>query len=163
MNTAVISVVEVQPPQPGKKRGKVKDTSGALYQAGYPLLSSFQPGGTYSITYKDDSFNGFSFRVIEGMQPATGAAPTPAPAPMVSTGGTTHNVVPPAAHQPTARDEHIFVCGALNAALNNPNMNPAAMTAQQVTSLVRMFRTSYAHTFGGKQTTEEALNDEIPF
>lgn len=162
MNTAVINVVEVQPPQPGKKRGKVKDTSGALYQAAYPLLSSFQPGGTYSITYKDDSFNGFSFRVIEGMQPAVGAAPTPPPAPMVSTGGTTQNVVREAA-QPSLRDEHIFVCGALNASLGNPNMNPAAMTAQQVASLVRMFRTAYAHTFGGKISSEEAMNDEIPF
>lgn len=75
MPTVRIQVAGTEGPQAGKKRGRIKDTSGTLYQALPSFLGMVQIGGTYDLTYKDDSFNGTSFRVVEGVTPAIGGAP----------------------------------------------------------------------------------------
>ena len=166
MQVTTIHVTEVVPPQPGKKRGRVKDSSGALYQAGYPLLSSFQPGNSYNIVYKDDSFNNVSFRVIESIQGAAqGGQPQSTPYQPTTTmpqPRQQYNVPAPQTHtDPTA--ERIFVCGALNAALSNPNMHPATLTSNQVAGMVKVYREAWDRTFGGKPTVGDDMNDEIPF
>lgn len=75
MPTVRIQVAGTEGPQYGKKRGRIKDTNGALYQALPSFLGMVQIGGTYDLTYKDDSFNGTAFRVVEGVTPAIGGQP----------------------------------------------------------------------------------------
>lgn len=162
MNTVTIQVAQVAPPAPGKKRGKISDTQGNTYQAGYPLLSQFQPGGTYTINYKDDSFNGFAFKVVEGLQGAPGTAAPPPLAPQQTT-AIPQTYAPKSAQVNDPLPERIFVCGALNAALSNPNINPAALTTNQLIVMVKSYREVFARTFGGKTTAGEDMNDEIPF
>lgn len=163
MNTVTIQVAQVSPPQPGKKRGKISDTQGNTYQAGYPMLNNFQPGGTYTINYKDDSFNGFAFKVIEGLQSAPGTA-NPPPLASQQTTAVPQTHTPKGAHSVNdPLPERIFVCGALNAALGNPNVNPATLTTNQLTVMVKSYREVFARTFGGKPTVADELDDEIPF
>ena len=169
MNNVTIQVAQVQPPAPGKKRGKVIDTSNIAYQAGYPLLGSFQPGQSYNITYKDDSFNGFAFRVIEQATPASGQMQMAVGQPAVPT-----QPAPQAFQRaPQGRQygrqtdedlpERIFVCGALNAALSNTNTIPINLTEAQLTAIVNNLRRVYKRTFGGQPTAGDDMNDEIPF
>lgn len=76
MPTVRIQVAGTEGPQAGKKRGRIKDTSGTLYQALPSFLGMVQIGGSYDLTYKDDEFNGTKFRVVEGVTPAmAGASP----------------------------------------------------------------------------------------
>ena len=162
MNTVTIQVAQVSPPAPGKKRGKISDTNGTTYQAGYPMLNTFQPGGTYTITYKEDSFNGFNFKVIEGVQggASVGVSP-PTPTQPGTQAVNQYRPAPSAGTDPLP--ERIFVCGALNAALSNPNMQPATLTSNQLVVMVKTYREVFARTFGGKTTVADDLDDSIPF
>lgn len=176
MHSITIQVAGVQPPAPGKKRGKVIDTNNIAYQVGYPLLTSFQPGQTYAIQYKDDSFNGFAFKVVESAVPAAPGSATPlpstTPAPIMGGGGGGGHPLNisgaggagvPHSGGPDPIAERIFVCGALNAVLGNPGVSPQTITTNQLVSLVNSYREVFARTFGGKAKAGDDMNDEIPF
>lgn len=177
MQTSTITVSAVAPPAPGKKRGKITDQNGGVYQAGYPLLSSFQPGGTYSIQWKADNFNGYAFNVIEAAVPvggSVGGAPqmllpqTQAPMPPNT------NYAPPTTQQPYVQSrpmqapsdplpERIFVCGALNSTLQAMGAGAPNCTEDQLVMLVKTYRRVFARTFGGLPSVGDEMNDEIPF
>lgn len=72
MPTVTIQVAGTEAPAYGKKRGRIKDTNGTLYQALPSFLNMVKIGSAYDLTYKDDEFNGTKFRVVEGVAPAMG-------------------------------------------------------------------------------------------
>lgn len=174
MPIASITVANVTPPQPGKKRAKVSGTDGNVYQVDGAQMHNFAPGSSWSIVYKDDSFNGFPFKVIEKFNPAgapAGLAPNmgqPVQQPQYAPNPPQH-FTPKADPLP----ERIFVCGALNAALGNPGVNPTMLTEDQLVVLVNNFRRVFARTFGGRRDDATApiqnpqqdteMSDEIPF
>lgn len=172
MPIANITVSGVTPPAPGKKRAKITDTGGGIYQVDAAQMHNFAPGSSWSVVYKDDSFNGFAFKVIEKFNPAGSVNVAP--------GGTVpipnppyQHMAPPQAAKADPLPERIFVCGALNAALGNPNINPGGLTEDQVVGLVNNFRRAFARTFGGRRDDATApvpnpqvnqdMSDEIPF
>lgn len=175
MQTSTITVSAVAPPAPGKKRGKVTDQNGGVYQAGYPLLSSFQPGGTYNIQWKADNFNGYAFNVIEGAVPvggSVGGAPQ-MPLPQAPMPPNT-NYAPPTTQQPYVQSrpmqaptdplpERIFVCGALNSTLQAMGPNAPNCTEDQLVMLVKTYRRVFARTFGGLPNAGDEMNDSLPF
>jgi hypothetical protein len=142
-------------------------------------MHNFAPGSNWNIVYKDDSFNGFTFKVIEKFNP--GGAPSmgpggmnPAPqqqyvAPPLYAPNPPQNFVPKEDPLP----ERIFVYGAMNAVLSNPTVNPTALTEDQLVVLVNGFRRAFARTFGGRREDATAplqnpqqnaeMSDEIPF
>lgn len=77
MPTVTIRVAGTEAPATGKKRGRIKDESGTLYQAVPDFLNTVKIGQSYELTYKDDEFNGNKFRVVEGVKPAANVAPQP--------------------------------------------------------------------------------------
>ena len=91
MPVVQVTIAEKADPVLGKKRGRVKDTEGRIFQVPPMMLDMVHVGGTFELSYKDDSYGDTKFRVIEGIKPMAGAAPstqqtaTPRPSPMAST------------------------------------------------------------------------------
>jgi hypothetical protein len=59
--------IEVQgkaDPEKGKKRGRIKDASGMIFQADPSILASVVVGSKYDIQYSDEEFKDFKYRVI---------------------------------------------------------------------------------------------------
>lgn len=173
MPIASITVAAVTPPAPGKKRARVSDTEGNVYQVDGGAMFNFAPGSSWNIVYKDDSFNGHTFKVIEKFNPtSTVAAPQAGAAvPYQQHAAPSQTMMAPPKVDPLP--ERIFVCGALNAALGNPGVNPAALTEDQLVVMVNGFRRVFARTFGGRRgdatapvpnpQQSEDMSDEIPF
>ena len=147
MTTATINVKYVNPPKEGKSRWTIKTSDGVLYGLSGTLANQMKAGNSYQVTYKESEFRGQMYKTIESVQQATGSAP--------SHGGTDDKTA-----------ERIFVCGAVNATLSNPQVSPHMVTADAV-ALVNLWRDVWKATFGGGGAGSVAKNsdmdDEIPF
>lgn len=176
MPIASITVSGVTPPAPGKKRAKVTGTDGNVYQVDAAQMHNFAPGSNWNIEYKNDSFNGFAFKVIERFNPSGvqgSQAPTPTAPVAPYQGQSVIMATPPSPPKEDPLPERIFVCGAMNASLGNPNINPATLTEDQIVLMVKGFRRAFARTFGGRRDDATApvpnpqqdadMSDEIPF
>lgn len=94
MHTMTIEVQGKSDPEKGKKRGRVKDASGMIFQADPSILASMVVGSRYDIEYSDEEFKDFKYRVISEVNevgkdsmtsvvPAKPAAPPRRPDPPV--------------------------------------------------------------------------------
>lgn len=149
MESVVITVQAVTQPQPGKKRGRIQATNGQLFQADPSFLGQVALGRNYDVSFETQNFNGTNFRVVKGIV-ATAAPATTAPSyASASTGG---GVGIPSGGRYGSTDlstaERIFVCGALNAMLGNPNVTPVNMSQTEIMHLVTNLRGAWASTFG---------------
>lgn len=165
MPNATITVAGILPPGPGKKQGHVHDTEGNKWNVWHDKIQNFRMGVTYDITYEQSEFNGAHFNVIKTANPSNGApqprqqqaAPPndgwPGPAPRAPT---------PMAQQPSVKDEMIFVCGVINNAMSNPNVDPFAVGAVEFVAMVNKARQVWRNTLGKSQAVGD-MNDEIPF
>lgn len=147
MTDTEVTVAYVNAPRGRAKSGSIKDTDGAYYGIKWPDWEhEFKPGCTYKIRYEQNG----QYRNITQYR-MTGGAPT-APG--------------PAAGDPQLA-ERIFVCGAVNATMSNPNVQPNSpeWNTAGCINLVNHWRNVWAATFGGKTTLtpKDDMNDEIPF
>lgn len=158
----VITVAEVKWPQPGKKTGSVYDTRGTRWLVWPDQLSNFKQGQSYEIgETKSSVFNGQKYTTIMSYTPITGSRETPQ-----------HNVVSPSAFRqappppPKADDRErrrdIFVCGAFNNIMSNPNVNPLVLNKQEVIHLINMLKEAWTNTLSGTPPRDD-MNDEIAF
>ena len=159
---ATIVATKVFPPKPGKKRYTIVSSDEKLWGAMPDVASKFKEGGTYNIFYKEDHFGGKTYHVIEGATEAAGSAPKPS----VATPAAANTGKYGAKDDETA--ERIFVCGALNATMGNPNFTPTELTGESLTNLVRRLRGVWADTFGSpavkpEKSKNDDMNDDIPF
>lgn len=154
MPQTTITVAGILPPGQGKKQGKVKDTAGGSWNVWGDKLHLFQMGATYDINYEENSFNNTTFYLIKSFAPASTAGATPAPQPRPAT--------LPSAMPVTSKDEQIFVCGALNNALANPNVSPFQLQTTDMVNFVNLIRHTWRQTLG-KAQQNNAMDDEIPF
>lgn len=155
MTAATINVKYVNQPGPGKKNGTIKTPEGVMYLVPPHMLKQFTPGGRYDIQYSEHPFNGKNYMTVTHIVPV-GNAPAP------SGGGGSYG------RTDDATAERIFVCGALNAAIQ-----AGQVTVNDVAPAVRNLRAAWAVTFGGKVTPTQAastqtpprgdMDDEIPF
>ena len=164
MPQATIVVDKIVPPKPTKKRYTLVTPDEKLYGAMPPIAERMKVGGTYDVFYKEDHFGGKTYLVIEGSTEVAGApkaAPQPAAAPVAKYG-----------NQDMATAERIFVCGALNAVLSNPNLMPGELGATDIAGYVVSFREAWRLTFGAKdsvttpakvESRRDDMDDEIPF
>lgn len=152
----VITVAGITPPAPGKKQGKIHDTTGKSWNVWGDKLHNYAIGMSYNITYDTNEFNGAQFNVIKT---AVVAAEQPPQAQMAKP------QMQPQQYglAPTAKDEQIFVCGALNNAMANQNINPMMLTGPDIIGLVEKFRMAWRNTLGKVQQNNSDMNDEIPF
>lgn len=160
MSNIVIQVVEIIQPEIGKKQGKVVDGTGKIWQVWADKIHLFQLGQSYNITYKTSTFQGKTYHTIDQSAPAGSAAISPPsqPRPAQQAVGTVATTMPL-----TTKDEMIFVCGAINNTLSNPNVNPAEFTAIELIDLVKKFQATWRATLGKKPSTSDFIDDAVPF
>lgn len=151
MATAQVKVQYVNPPKMGKKNGSIKTPDNQIYGVPPNLLPQFQAGGTYQIEYNSREFNGQWYKTVAGVTPVA------APVPSSNAGGGSA-----APKWDDATPERIFVCGAINAAIEGGVIGFDQATIENA---VRTLRNVWANTFGNKavEQAKGELNDEIPF
>lgn len=155
MPNAVITVAGITPPGVGKKQGKVSDTTGGVWNVWGDKLHLYRMGVSYDITYEDGEFNGRHFKTIKTANPTNAAPAQATPQPQQHT-------APPPSNQ--NKDEMIFVCGALNNALSNPNAMPFELTAIELATFVKKIRQVWRATIGNsQQSSDDDMNDSVPF
>lgn len=154
-NIAEVTVAYVNPPRGRATSGSIKDTGGAYYGIKWPdWQNEFQPGVTYKIAYETNG----QYKNITQFK-AIGGAPAPAG----------H-----AGPQDDKLSERIFVCGAVNSTLGNPNVQPHELTAEACIRMVDHWRKVWAATFGKatnvssmphakSEGADSDLNDSIPW
>lgn len=151
---AIITALYVNPPKAGKKNGTIKAEGDVLYLAKPPILAIFQQGGQYKIGYEEYEINGVHFKEIKAAQQVSAAAP--------ATSGNTGRYP---AHQDDALAERIFVCGAINATMSNPNVKPSL--DMDGIKIVNFWRNVWASTFGAKTAAvkpkDDMGGDDIPY
>lgn len=153
MATAEITIQFLNPQKLGKKNASVKADDGQLYLVPPEMFHLFSQGSRYKIEYKTSTFNGVTFRFVEKVEAATGAAPAGTAAPR-SAGkyGATDDV--------TA--ERIFVCGGLNAMLNNSNATSFTASKEDLLERVEALRWVWNNSFGRPKPRDD-MDDSNPF
>lgn len=171
-----ITVAQVQQPPPGKQKGSIKDVSGKYWFVWPQDLNSFQPGGVYRITDYDtyNAQSGKTYYTIKRYQSVVTAASS--------------NQMPPPNRPmtPTTDDSQrrldIFVCGAVNNYLANPNINPEGLSPMDIVDIIQKFKQGWMGVFGpsplprqvaqrqdpissgpARGSMNDDLNDEVPF
>lgn len=156
MTVAEVTVAYVNPPKGRARSGSIKDTDGGYYGIAWPAMQNdFKPGGTYKIEYEQNG----QYRNVTRSKLVSAAPPV---ASAHSGGGGDPQLA-----------ERIFVCGAINATMSNPNVNinSPEWGKQGCINLVNHWRAVWAATFGGQGGAKNAdhrsvgdeMSDEIPF
>ena len=151
MPTATIVAKYVNQPGAGKKNGTVKTPDDTLYLVKPNLLPQLSPGNTYQVEFETFEIRGTNFREIKKIEPVAGAMNGGAPQ------------TSPSGH---STEEHIFVCGLLNQMAAAGNILPDT-TTNEVAKVGRWLRAQYREIWKPlavvKKTTEEDMQDEIPY
>lgn len=156
MPDVTITAEGVFPVKAGKKQGYIKDENGALYGAFPTVLNTIKRGARYTITYKVNEFNGEQYKVVEKAVLVAGSD--------TNTGGsgqTSVGYVPDREKQ-----EHIFVCGAVNSILSNPSVDVTQIDTSWLAKITTAARAAYALAWSHKAADGNKnadMSDEIPF
>lgn len=161
MPTATITVAGITPPAAGRKQGKIIDADGNKWNVWGDKLQNYRMGVTYNITYDVQEFNNVPFNIIKTAEPAGQGASQPRQVSQPQSGG-------PIPAFDKAKDEHIFVCGALNNALSNTNINPMELQVTDIATFVQKLQQAWKQTLGAPRVSsaprsEEGMSDSIPF
>jgi len=160
---ATITVAGISPPGQGKKQGHVIDTQGDKWNVWGDKLHNYQMGVTYEITYDPSEFNGAKFNVVKTAKPLAATSGGGGGGGIPYTTSAPRRVeVPQSLPQPTAKDEMIFVCGVVNNAMSNTNINPFEITLTELIAMVDKARSAWRNTLGKSQKAND-MDDEIPF
>lgn len=179
-----ITVAEIRQPQPGQKKGAIKDTSGRTWYVWADKMYLIAQGASYLIeqydTYRTDRGNVLntirSFKTIDGVANRQQS--------------TTQTMVRPATPPPSNNEYRmdIFICGAINNMLSNQNVQPMDLTMMDMVDAIHKFRSAWLAVFGpsplprqqtpqrqssistgsiaaqqGTIQNNDDMNDEIPF
>lgn len=137
MLTQQVTIQYNNPAKPGKKTGSIKTTTGEYFDVWPDKLHLFPQGSTLIIEYQTREWQGKTYKTAVGVvgdTPAAKAAQTKQ-----------HNTAAPLAHMNMSRDEHIFVCGALNASIKAGQLS---WSDDNLVTAINSFRTAYRSTFG---------------
>lgn len=163
MSQTTITVADITPPEIGKKQGKITDTEGNRWNCWADKLQNYRMGVTYDIVYETNEFNNKQYNVIKTANPSNAAPRVAAPKSSDDWPGPAPRQAPPSSQQvaPNAKDEMIFVCGIVNNAMANTNINPFIITLTELIAMVDKARSAWRNTLGKAQNAGD-INDEIP-
>ena len=160
---ANITVARIEKPAQDRKQWKIHTQDGALYYAMPDIARYFAETGQYEITYILNDIDGKlatplkQIRFQRQLRAATGAVVTPAEASRVETG-----IAAAKKQQEDLVPERIFVCGAINATLSNPSINPLEISFEDKVQLVKSWRATWKHTFAANKQLDPEMGDQIP-
>ncbi len=151
-----ITVADVMYPAPGKKQGQLVDQTGKKWYVWADKLHNYQKGSSYMVQkYKTSEFRGQTYYTIEEANPV-GAGPgmtRPVPETPIKLA---------MAPSDNERRMDIFICGAFNNIMANPNVNPAMLEAADMINLVKRLKTTWLTALGSPPRPGSDLNDELP-
>lgn len=163
---ALITVANVQPPAPGKKMASVYDTQGNRWLIFSNSTGQYAPGASYNIEFESSMFNGKQYNKISSATLVAASAPAGNVVPMQQApqraipaqqfGGQTQ------APNENTRRLDIFICGAFNNMLSNPQVNPLLLSADDLTNFIKSVKQAWVNTLG-RPADRGDMNDEIPF
>lgn len=131
MNTKQITVKYINQPKTERGPGSVKDNQGVYWKVWRDQLATFREGGTYTVGYTTEMYQGKEQYTVKEVQEVTGqvlTAPSIAPTPKPHTNGDN-------------RDEHIFVCGIVNNAVAAGKIDP--MSAADIAECTKAASSAY--------------------
>lgn len=170
MSSQTITVAAIEAPGIGKKQGRIVDSTGKKWNVWADKLANYQQFRTYEIIYETNEFKGIIFDVIKSAVAVGGESPPPRTSAANYQSPPKTYTNPPATYDDNQRRMDIFVCGAFNNAMANPNTNPLVMNAENMIMLINNLKTAWKRTLGPQaQPTlirgglDNELNDEIPF
>ena len=143
--TAQVDISFVNPANPGKKMGSIKTRDNITYWVYADKLHLFRPGPCV-IEYDDSpGKDGKPFLKAQGVVNGNGHAMPPSDNLGAKQWPAQSTQAP--AEQPAnmSRNEHIFVCGALNSAIKNGQLT---WNDANLVTAINAFRMAYAATFG---------------
>jgi len=164
MPSTMITVQAKQSPAIGKKQGKIQDTAGNLWNVWGDKLQNYREGVTYDIVYEESEFNGHTFNLIKTANPAQAKPPgsvTPVADPRQVIPRNDGWPGPQSTLAANPKDEMIFVCGVVNNAMSNTNINPFEITLTELIAMVDKARSAWRNTLGKSQKADD-MNDQIP-
>lgn len=136
MTTATVTVKYVNHPKPGQKKGTIKAADGRIFGVWPDKLNQFQQNGTYEIDYDVEEWNGKTYMTVKVVRPVNQQQAQPGHNSGGNGGGGSAY---------TAKDEQIFVCGALNNAIAARAVEP---TTVSMMAFVNAARETWRGTFG---------------
>ena len=153
-----ITVADVIYPAAGKKQGKIVDHTGKEWYVWGDKMAGYQRGGNYVINkYKTSDFKGKTYYTIEDVAPAGGGIQS---APQRSIPETPIKLaMAPSDHE---RRMDIFICGAFNNIMSNPNVNPAMLQAADMMEFVKRLKATWLSTLSGPPKPGDDMNDSLP-
>lgn len=164
----IITIQEVVWPAQGKKQGRLIDVNGDAWFVYPDKLGSLKPGMTIKATdITVSNFQGKTYHTLKAFEIQGGASQGvgQAPAP--------NRVPSPPQTQSIDNDRRldIFVCGAMNAILSNPTVDPSRLTVDHYAALVNRLRVTWTRTLGptapqippARGESDAEMNDDIPF
>ncbi len=151
MQTMTITVAAIEWPAAGKKLGAIIDSTGKRWGVWPDKLPGYQQGCTYEVGYE---------------------TATP-----VGNGGAPGLILPrpptPESRSAPSDDQRrmdIFICGAFNNILSNPNFTSEGLKVEGLAAVVEILRRVWQRTLGPqaqeikpKGALNKDLDDEIPF
>jgi len=162
-----ITVASVEWPKEGKKQGAVIDSTGKRWGVWADKLGAFQQFATYEITFKTNEFKGTIYYTIDAamLVGSNMVRPSTAPPPRMEAPTPSR-----ADYDDNQRRMDIFVCGGFNNIMANPNVNPQALTVDQMSAMAEMLKRTWKRILGpeaqptlARGSLDNDLNDTIPF
>lgn len=155
MPEATVTVSGVFDPKAGKANGTIKDTEGKMYLAEPKLLSQVRAGGRYTLGYKFGNGNFGNLMFVEKVSAVAGGAPAAG-----GSGQTVNSYV-----NDREKQEHIFVCGAVNSILSNPSVDVTQIDTGWLAKITSAARAAYALAWSNKpaEAKKNDMDDEIPY
>src|SRR6267154_5091184 len=130
MNTVVITVATIRYPEAGKKMGAIIDSTGKRWGVWPDKLPGYQQNRSYEVAYKASDFKGTTYYTIETATP-------------IGNGGAPGLILPrppiPESRPAPSDDQRrmdIFVCGAFNNLLSNPNFTSEGLKVEALAATV---------------------------
>lgn len=186
MNDIIIRVAGIAQPAPGKQKGSITDHTGKKWGAWPELLKTVMINQTYKVNrYDTNEYMGRTYYTLKDLVMVTNAnEPNQTQGnyninnntPQLNSGG-----VSP--HRAFGMDDgqrrlDIFVCGAFNNIMANPNINPSALQMMDMIDILHKLRSAWMGVFGPSPLPRQVnrpdpissgpqdagnVNDRIPF
>lgn len=154
MHSATIEVSYVNPPKSEKGPGNIKDSDGNYWKVWPDMLAKFKAGGTYTVSYTKDDYQGKEQRTIKAVEGASSPSePQRRPQAAVS-GGATND----------AKSEDMACMSCCGRYLGG--LGQGGIEFPTSTELERMFRSTrlaWRKSLEEPKPANGALDDEIPF
>jgi hypothetical protein len=166
MPVVIAQVTGAEGPKAGKKRGRIKDANGMLYQITPELARNVALGSTYSIEYTDEEFKDLKYRVVQSIIPAMAGQQAITPQAIAAQSNAAAQAaqspyLPPAPYNAT-KDEDIATLAIAKPQLEKINPGDRVTGLHILKQSAMMWRDFKKWQKLGPQTVAEDMDDGLP-